>query len=232
MTNMQLEISMVKPEEAEQYMRIRHETFRTTVNKIHYPLGEPSQKTLDEVTSSIRDGIVNKGILFIKCVDSATGEFLAAARWRYVKPQDPNAEELTWGEVDAAFAEPLPTFDESIPAMLEEFHDTFNDKKREVLGTRPYYVLDTLVTYKQHERKGAGSALVRWGCQKADEAGVATYLEASPMGEPMYARHGFEPAGKMELDLRKYGVDEVLRFIVSGAGRTFMTQLLTIASQC
>jgi len=33
----------------------------------------------------------------------------------------------------------------------------------------------------------------------------------------MYARHGFEAVGEMELDLRKYGGDEVMRFIVSTA---------------
>lgn len=58
--------------------------------------------------------------------------------------------------------------------------------------------------------------LVRWGTERADEAGFEAYLEASPMGAPMYARHGFEPQKKVELDLRKYGGDEVLEFIVSG----------------
>ena len=56
--------------------------------------------------------------------------------------------------------------------------------------------------------------LVRWGTQRADEAGVEAYLEASPMGAPMYARHGFEPMKKVALDLTKYGGKEVLEFIV------------------
>ena len=75
--------------------------------------------------------------------------------------------------------------------------------------------MDTLVTLPQHERKGAGSMLVRWGTQRADEAGVEAYLEASPMGAPMYARHGFEPMKKVALDLTKYEGEEVLEFIVS-----------------
>ena len=210
----QLEVSLLKPEEAEQYMRIRHETFRTTVNKVLYSRGEASQKTLDRVTQETRDGI-SKGTLFIKCTDTSTGELVAAARWRYVKPNEKNATERTWGEVEAAFAERLPPYDESDPALLSDLFDIFNEKKRKYLGTKLYYVLDTLVTYQQHERRGAGSMLVRWGCEKADEAGVVAYLEASPVGAPMYARHGFEVVDKMELDLRKYGGDEVLEFIVS-----------------
>jgi hypothetical protein len=78
-----LAISLLQPEEAEQYMRIRHEVFRPTVNKILYARGEPSQKTLDQVREDIRDGITNKGILYLKCVDTSTGEMIAGARWRY-----------------------------------------------------------------------------------------------------------------------------------------------------
>ena len=217
MSNPHLEVSLLEPEEAEQYTHIRNETFKTTINKILYPRGEPSQKTLDRVTSEIRDGIINKGVLFLKCIDTSTGELVAAARWRYVKPKDAGAKERTWEEVEAAFADRLQPYDESDPTLLTELFDLFNQKKRETLGTRPYYVLDTLVTYKQHERRGAGSMLVRWGCDKADEAGVVAYLEASPMGAPMYTRHGFEAVGEMELDLRKYGEDEVMRVIVSTA---------------
>jgi GNAT superfamily N-acetyltransferase len=212
-----LQISLLKPEEAQQYMRVRHETFKTTVNKILYSRGEPSQKTLDRVTEEIRSGIVNKGILYLKCVDTSTGDIIAGARWRYVKPKEEGAKERTWDEVEAAFLERIDPYDESDPAVLTALFDLFNNYKREYLGTRPYYCLDTLVTLPQHERRGAGSMLVRWGCEKADEAGVEAYLEASLVGAPLYARHGFEGREEIELDLRKYGGDEVMRFIVSVA---------------
>ncbi|KAH5683347.1 hypothetical protein HBI64_042520 [Parastagonospora nodorum] len=208
-----LQVSLLAPEEAAQYMRIRHETFRPTVNKILYSRGEASQKTLDRVTEETRDGIVNKGTLFLKCVDTSTGEMIAGARWRYVKPKVPGATERTWEEVDADFAERFKPYDESDPEMLKALFDLFNEKKREYLGKRPYYVLDTLVTMGQHERRGAGSMLVRWGCEKADEAGVQAYLEASPMGAPMYARHGFVALPEIELDLRMWGGEDVLKFI-------------------
>ena len=212
--NPALHVSLLKAEEAEQYMRVRHEVFRSTVNKILYSRGEPSQKTLDRVTEEIRDGVANKGILYLKCVDIATGEIVAGARWRHVKPADPNATERTWEEVEEGFKRTEP-YDESDPALFHALHDLFSENKREILGARSHYVLDTLVTLPQHERKGAGSMLVRWGTQRADEAGLEAYLEASPMGAPMYARHGFEPMKKVALDLTKYGGEEVLEFIVS-----------------
>ncbi|KAH7378239.1 hypothetical protein BKA66DRAFT_147710 [Pyrenochaeta sp. MPI-SDFR-AT-0127] len=213
MPNPNLEVSLLKPEEAEHYMRIRHEVFRPTVNKILYSRGEPSKRTLDRVTEEIRDGLINKGILYLKCVDKSTGEMIAGARWRYVRPKDEHARERTWGEVEADFEIPEP-FDETHPDMLKGFHDLFNSSKREILEQRPYYALDTLVTLPNHERRGAGSMLVRWGCEKADEAGVEAYLEASPMGAPMYARHGFQPTKEVELDLTQWEGKDVLSFVL------------------
>ncbi|KAF9696331.1 hypothetical protein EKO04_005728 [Ascochyta lentis] len=213
MPNPDLHVSLLKPEEAEQYMHIRHEVFRPSVNNILYSRGEPSQETLNRVTEEIRDGVVNKGILYLKCVDTKTGEMIAGARWRNVKPKDPSASERTWEEVDEGFKRTEP-YDESDPDLFHALHDLFSSNKRNILETRSHYVLDTLVTLPSHERRGAGSMLVRWGTERADEAGVEAYLEASPMGAPMYARHGFEPVKRVELDLRKYGGKEVMEFIL------------------
>lgn len=195
-------------------MHIRHEVFRPSVNNILYSCGEPSQKTLDRVTEEIRDGIVNKGILYLKCVDKRTGEMVAGARWCHIKPRDPGASERTWEEVEEGFKRAEP-YNESDPKLFHAFHDLCSSNKRDILEKKSYFMLDTLVTLPNHERRGAGSMLVRWGTERADEAGLEAYLEASPMGAPMYARHGFEPVKKVEFDLRKYGGEEVMAFIVS-----------------
>ncbi|KAI4659442.1 uncharacterized protein J4E78_005870 [Alternaria triticimaculans] len=222
-----LTVSLLKPEEAEQYMRIRHEVFRPTVNKILYARREPSQETLDKVTEDIRDGITNKGILYVKCVDTSTGEIIACARWRYVKPKEEGAKERTWEEVDAGLTVP-PPYEESDPEMFAELFNLFNSNKREILERRAYYVLDTLVTLPQHGRRGAGSMLVRWGCEKADEVGVEAFLEASPMGAPMYARHGFQAMKTVELDLRRWSGEDKMEFIpiygITASLKTYKTE--------
>jgi GNAT superfamily N-acetyltransferase len=186
MPSSQLCVSLLKPEEAAQFMRIRHEVFRPTINKILYSRGEPSQKTLDRVTEEIRDGMLNKGILYLKCVDQSTGEMIAGARWRYAKPEKDGARERTWEEVEAGFKIPEP-YEESDPELFRSLFDLLNTNKREILGNRPYYTLVTCAVLPQHERRGAGSMLVQWGCERADEAGVEAYLEASVMAAPMYA---------------------------------------------
>lgn len=56
--------------------------------------------------------------------------------------------------------------------------------------------------------------LVQWGCEQADAKGVECYLEASPMGVPLYERFGFQRIQEVSIDLGKFGGDEKLTFIV------------------
>jgi hypothetical protein len=223
-----LAVSLLTPDEAETYVHIRNTTFLPTVNQILYSRagGNASAATLARVAQETRTNIA-KGVIFLKCVDTRTGEIVAAARWRYVKPKTEGAKERTWEEVEEGFNDLMTPYEETEPAMLDALFALFNGRKREYLGNRPYYVLDTLVTLGQHERRGAGSLLVKWGCDRADEQGVEAYLEASEMGEPMYRRHGFESKGVMELDLRKYGGKEVMRFIVSMSGSEWDGEMWT-----
>jgi hypothetical protein len=52
-------------------------------------------------------------------------------------------------------------------------------------------VLSILVTHPEQQRRGAGSTLIKWGCDLADEKNLPTYLEATPAGYPVYKKQGF-----------------------------------------
>jgi hypothetical protein len=47
--------------------------------------------------------------------------------------------------------------------------------------------------------------LLEWGCQKADEAGLDCYLDATSTGKPLYERYGFEVQSVSTLDLTQFG---------------------------
>jgi hypothetical protein len=49
--------------------------------------------------------------------------------------------------------------------------------------------------------------LLEKGMQKADEAGLDMYLQASLMGAPLYKKFGFEVMAVQEIDLSQWGVD-------------------------
>ena len=44
---------------------------------------------------------------------------------------------------------------------------------------------------RNHGRTGAGTTLVQWGLNQAENFGLAAYLEASVCGYPLYLKMGF-----------------------------------------
>lgn len=55
-----------------------------------------------------------------------------------------------------------------------------------------YPVLDVIYTDPKHQHRGAGSKLVKWGVDRADEMGGEAFLEATPFGRHMYEQNGFQ----------------------------------------
>ena len=214
-------------------MRIRHEAFRSDINKIFYfnaPSYEPSRATLDSFTHSIQDGILNKGILFAKCVDTATGTIIAGARFALHLPSDPSASTRSEKDVDEDLTTPAP-YAESHTEVWDAFFDLFHATKREVMGARKFMTLDTLVTHPEHHRRGAGGMLLDWGLRMADERGLECYLESSVMGRPLYQRYGFVPVKDISLDLRRWGGDEEICWTVS-LGCFFLALASSIVADC
>jgi ribosomal protein S18 acetylase RimI-like enzyme len=75
----------------------------------------------------------------------------------------------------------------------------------ETMGTRPYLSLRILATHPDHQRKGAGSALLKHGLEKADALGLPVIVYASVTGRPLYEKHGFQFVRELPLDAREYG---------------------------
>jgi GNAT superfamily N-acetyltransferase len=213
MPDSNLVVSLLTPDEAPQWMRIRHAAFVNDMNKIFYFNAPASEKTLERVVQEIRDNI-KKGVIYTKCVDASTNEMIAGGRWTYNRPSDPTATLRTPEELDEQFEIKEP-YDEGHLEIWNEIFSMLNVNKREIMGLRPYYSLDTLVTHPDYYRRGAGALLLKEGLERVDKAGVESYLEASMMGKPLYARWGYEPVKNIALDLRRWGGDDLIEWTVS-----------------
>ncbi|CAI7668115.1 unnamed protein product [Penicillium palitans] len=75
--------------------------------------------------------------------------------------------------------------------QCEDFIAELEQSRKRVMGDEKHYYLDTLGTHPDYQRRGAGSMLVKWGCDLADKDGVAAYVDASKEGAPLYQKHGF-----------------------------------------
>jgi len=58
--------------------------------------------------------------------------------------------------------------------------------------------LEMLATAPEHQGRGAGSQLMRWGLDRTDQESLEAYLEASPDAVRLYERFGFREAGKTD----------------------------------
>ena len=92
----------------------------------------------------------------------------------------------------------------------EKLRRDFDRMTQELRSAHPgrkekHWLLSLLATHPEHEGRGAGSMLIQWGLDKADEMRVRTYVDASVAGFPVYKKRGFEEeVGVLELNLREY----------------------------
>ncbi|KAL7412848.1 hypothetical protein BDY24DRAFT_391294 [Mrakia frigida] len=71
------------------------------------------------------------------------------------------------------------------------FVKTITEVRKEWSKGRPHWYLSYLFVDPYHQGSGVGTALIAYGTDRADAAGVPTWLEASIFGRPIYERKGF-----------------------------------------
>ncbi|KAH8896815.1 hypothetical protein GQ53DRAFT_743373 [Thozetella sp. PMI_491] len=126
------------------------------------------------------------------------GEVVAFGSWTLHR--EPR-EEWEWNVETLSSAEDLG---EGVSVEVTNvFLGGLKRKQREHAQGEAYLALNILATEPKHWGLGAGSALVRWGLQLADQLGLPVFLEASPQGYPVYRRLGFEDIDVLDLNLRE-----------------------------
>ncbi|QYT06154.1 N-acetyltransferase domain-containing protein [Trichoderma simmonsii] len=69
------------------------------------------------------------------------------------------------------------------------------------LGNRPAIVLKLIGTHPKAQRRGAGSLLMAWVTELADQEGLACWVTGSPMAVPLYKKFGFQVMEEITVDL-------------------------------
>ncbi|RMZ03598.1 hypothetical protein D0862_05583 [Hortaea werneckii] len=165
--------------------------------------GEPRQEMMERWA---REGLRNDSQqVWLKVTDTELGEVVAAALWRF-ELADERADGASSVPARDAAVDPqgqkLP-----VPGVMTALGKIWEAFKSEFVGGQAFANLSILVTHPHHQRRGAASMLVRWGCEKADERGMVAALMATKAGVGVYLRHDFQVMKKTVLDLRQYGVD-------------------------
>jgi GNAT superfamily N-acetyltransferase len=89
--------------------------------------------------------------------------------------------------------------------VLDALFTPLRKAQSEIMGDRPYFMLNSFATHPDHHRKGAGTMLLNWGLDKADEEGWVTYLDTTTLARPIYEKRGFTVVTAFEFDRRPWG---------------------------
>ncbi|KIW01769.1 uncharacterized protein PV09_06941 [Verruconis gallopava] len=187
-------------------LRTQYAAFRTgAMGKLLTPNPSPSPEYLVSATKSRLATMRSNPAAHFMVVEDLdllpANPIIAAAHW------DIYAEERTEAQVDALCHKADPPPDANAAAWTD-FFGHFAESRR-ALGTKPVAVLHTLTVHPDHQRRGAGTLLMRTFVEQVDRAGVEAYIESSEMGKPLYARFGFAPVLERRFDLTKYGAEGV-----------------------
>ncbi|KAK1969010.1 acyl-CoA N-acyltransferase [Colletotrichum sublineola] len=119
----------------------------------------------------------------IKCVDIETGEIVGMALWDvFVKertPEEYRSPGAVWLQGEER-------------ARADELINPLNETKEKIWGGRKYVYCHVVAVKPEHQRRGAGALLTKWGLDMAELAGLPVYLESSEEGFGLYKRLGFE----------------------------------------
>lgn len=139
---------------------------------------------------------LTKTIAVVGGVAETTPELEAAALWL-----PPGKELGFWAMVRSGFQMPriamgLPAPDRKL--MVDILRQL--EQRRKQLASEPHWYLLAIGVEPTHRGKGLGSALVRSGMRKADQAGTLIYLETDTTHNVAFYEHlGFEVVDEVEV---------------------------------
>lgn len=182
----------------------------------------PNSATLIKLKSSssnVNDWFIVKASLRSSDNDSHEEKIIGWASWLHENPS-PIQETITQPFVNKKQDvkednRKLLQFDQGVGALVRQhqsrLYEEWNRKRREqregsptngLLSLRSCFILP------EFQRHGVGTALVRYGCERADALMLDTLVTSTQMAKPLYESAGnFEAFDYLEVDLNKFESD-------------------------
>ncbi|KAF2808483.1 uncharacterized protein BDZ99DRAFT_489146 [Mytilinidion resinicola] len=202
---MSIELRPMEEDDCLEWMRIRWIAYQGPTNLIvhHRPV---SDESLAKVAEQRKKEFHNPGAYHWKVVDVETGKMMTAAKFELHNTLDKREDDrnVSIKSNEAPFVPP----EVNIPALMALL-GPLGQAQKEIMGDRPYLLLDTLSTLPEYHRRGAGGMVVKWGAEKADELGIEFYLTSSMMARHLYEKYGFVLVKDMWFDRVPWGGEGV-----------------------
>ncbi|KAL2842548.1 acyl-CoA N-acyltransferase [Aspergillus pseudoustus] len=157
------------------------------------------------VRQFVLDGLVrdllDPNVYLVAVVDdSIAGEpIIAYANW--VGPRPPQPLEITDDGTNqpSTSSEGLSLYpaDGDDPALASFFFTELRKRRERNMAGRTCFYLAALVCHDEHQGRGAGGMLMRYGVDLAEKTKGDIYVEASPPGVPIYKKFGFREIDRL-----------------------------------
>lgn len=195
---------------------------------LRFPTPEAKSEIIKQVTKQFEDNWGKPNLLIVKALDADTKQITALAVWQ--KKEGISLNDDSSNDIFAAAGtlfnintnEDNTTRSQhrtsstcligdneqvSLPGeALEKYIDT--QCKAFLVswtGNTKNFYLALLMTDPQFQRRGIGTAMLEWGHQRADDAGIPASLIASPFGHHLYQKLGWKDVeSPLEVDLAQW----------------------------
>ncbi|ETN37745.1 uncharacterized protein HMPREF1541_07368 [Cyphellophora europaea CBS 101466] len=194
---MPVKVEYASDEDAPRSFEIEHLAYTESedpVEPLLFPGPMPPDASEKRAAIILKHKREDASIVWLKAVDTETGQMIGFAQWHIYEPGKPIPE-----------PPPREFGPGSNPEVCEAFFGSIDAKRQQVMGDKPHIFLKFLHTDPKHQRRGAGSMLIKWGIQRSEELNLPAYLEATSAGHGLYAKHGFQDIGRLDFDLAKWG---------------------------
>ncbi|KAJ5200903.1 hypothetical protein N7449_005706 [Penicillium cf. viridicatum] len=148
--------------------------------------------------------LANPKMHVLKIHDPVSGELATYSRWQFPASFGPSLVTLSEKAVLLA-KDPIP----HAPRPMNE--EVFNAFKKLLEDGRKRYttendiILDLLATLPEYQGRGFGSAILKWGTDKADASQSRIFLEGTPEGVPVYLKYGWKIVEEVVMDYTPFG---------------------------
>ncbi|KAK3181135.1 hypothetical protein K4F52_007550 [Lecanicillium sp. MT-2017a] len=195
----------------------RHMQMKNLDQREPYDLKKYALEAMPDYVSSPR-------CVFIKAVDSETGELMGFCNWGFkgfaghemqeeeeeeeeeeVQRKQDKSEKEKEQQQEQPLEELQPASQDPIDRLQQYTSNDLNDWANEVMNEAPkcMHVVLLAVSPKFQDR-GAGSGLLRWGTNAAERHGVVAWASSSEPAWPMYEKCRFEVVRSLDVDLDEY----------------------------
>lgn len=142
---------------------------------------------------------------FFKATDTATGKIVGFGNLSFVDKTAPTAMPLA---KEAVKSEP-PSLPEGMHmAFAARLFGSLAAKRTQHMSAYPRYAhWSGLHVAPTHQRRGIGSALLKYGLETLEAGALPIWLSTQMRGRNLYLKWGFEDVDSVDIDLTEFGGD-------------------------